>query len=230
MQRNFEKSAQFTASREGLYQCNRADPGNWTGGQVGHGALVGTMRGISAPVMVRWLHDPDMVSVRVMQSITQETFSAIARTLYWRAINGDELPAGVDLMLFDFAFNSGVARAAKQLQRVLGMDAKQIDGDIDDVTLEAVFNMSPGKVLETLSDKYRRKFQADLGVTVDGDIGPETINALFEQKCRWRVLIYALATQQEAAYRSFRGFPQFGRGWLGRLDARVQAALQLAYP
>lgn len=90
--------------------------------------------------------------------------------------------------------------------------------------------MSQGKVLETLSDKYRRKLQADLGVTVDGDIGPKTISALFEQKCRWRVLIYALATQQEAAYRSFRAFPQFGRGWLGRLDDRVQAALKLAYP
>lgn len=230
MQSNFEKSAQFTASCEGLYQCNRSDPGNWTGGQVGHGTLVGTMRGISAPVMVRWLHDPAMVTVRVMQSITQETFSAIARALYWRAINGDELPGGVDLMLFDFAFNSGVARAAKQLQRVLGMEATQIDGDIDEATVEAVFAMSQGKVLETLSDKYRRKLQADLGVVVDGTIGPKTINALFEQKCRWRVLIYALATQQEAAYRSFRAFPEFGHGWLGRLDARVQAALQLAYP
>lgn len=222
---NFDIAAQFTASREGLYQCLHSDAGNWTFGAVGQGNLVGTMRGISAPVMVRWLGDASMVTKSVMQSITQDQFDAIARSLYWRAINGDQLPAGLDLLLFDFAFNSGVARAAKQLQRILHLE--QIDGDIGELTLEAVLHAPVTEIILAMSDKYKRRLQDDLGVTSDGIIGPGTLKAIKAQDARLRALIYACASQQDAAYRSFKGFAQFGRGWLGRLDQRVEAAVSL---
>lgn len=35
-------------------------------------------------------------------------------------IHGDALPAGVDLVVFDGAVNSGLVQAAKWLQRALG--------------------------------------------------------------------------------------------------------------
>ena len=222
---NFDIAAQFTASREGLYQCLHSDAGNWTFGAVGQGNLVGTMRGISAPVMMRWLGDASMVTKSVMQSINQDQFDAIARSLYWRAINGDQLPAGLDLLLFDFAFNSGVARAAKQLQRILHLE--QIDGDIGELTLEAVLHAPVTEIILAMSDPYKRRLQDDLGVTSDGIIGPVTLKAIKAQDARMRVLIYACASLQDAAYRSFKGFAQFGRGWLGRLDQRVQAAVSL---
>ena len=80
MQTNFLTITEFTLGEEGLYQCLRADGGNWTGGLVGHGMLVGTMRGISAPTMVRWMGgSPTAVTARVMQSIDVPTFRAIAR-------------------------------------------------------------------------------------------------------------------------------------------------------
>jgi len=222
---NFDIAAQFTASREGRYQCLHSDAGNWTFGAVGQGNLVGTMRGISAPVMVRWLGDASMVTKSVMQSITQDQFNAIARCLYWRAINGDQLPAGLDLLLFDFAFNSGVARAAKQLQRILHME--QVDGDIGEETLETVLHAPVTDILLAVSERYRRRLQDDLGVASDGIIGPSTLRAIKDQNARIRSLIYACASQQEAAYRSFKNFTQFGQGWLGRLDLRVEAALSL---
>ncbi|WP_429956198.1 glycosyl hydrolase 108 family protein [Gluconobacter japonicus] len=224
---NFDIAAQFTASREGLYQCLHSDAGNWTFGAVGQGNLVGTMRGISAPVMVRWLGDASMVTKSVMQSITQDQFNAIARCLYWRAINGDQLPAGLDLLLFDFAFNSGVARAAKQLQRVLCMQPDEIDGDIGELTLEAVLHAPVQEITLALSDRYKRRLQDDLGVTSDGIIGPGTLKAIKAQDARTRALVYACASLQDASYRSFKGFAQFGRGWLGRLDQRVEAAVSL---
>ncbi len=62
----------------------------------------------------------------------------IYRTQYWNAIRGDELPAGVDLFLYDSAVNSGPFQAAKWLQRALRMN--DVDGHIGEATLAAVKN------------------------------------------------------------------------------------------
>ena len=45
---NFARCLAFTLRSEGGFTDNRADPGNWTGGQVGAGELRGTNFGISA--------------------------------------------------------------------------------------------------------------------------------------------------------------------------------------
>ncbi|GAB6968451.1 hypothetical protein JCM25156A_24890 [Komagataeibacter kakiaceti JCM 25156] len=67
MQTNFLTVTSFTLDEEGLYQCRRDDAGNWTGGVVGHGHLVGTMRGISALTMVRWMGgNPSSITNKVM--------------------------------------------------------------------------------------------------------------------------------------------------------------------
>jgi lysozyme family protein len=62
----------------------------------------------------------------------------IYRTQYWTAIRADELPAGIDLAMFDSAVNSGPFQAAKWLQRALRMD--DVDGHIGEATLAAVKN------------------------------------------------------------------------------------------
>ena len=46
--------------------------------------------------------------------------AAIYRTNYWNKVKGDELPAGLDLVAFDAAVNSGTYRAAKWLQSAVG--------------------------------------------------------------------------------------------------------------
>ena len=58
----------------------------------------------------------------------------IYRRLYWDTLRADELPAGIDLALFDFAVNAGPTRAARTLQGVLGCAA---DGRIGPMTLAA---------------------------------------------------------------------------------------------
>ena len=59
----------------------------------------------------------------------------IYRRQYWDAIRGDDLPDGVDFVVFDGAVNSGPGQSAKWLQRALGVEA---DGQIGMVTLDAL--------------------------------------------------------------------------------------------
>ena len=49
-------------------------------------------------------------------------------------MRGDELPAGVDYCVFDYAVNSGTGRAPKVLQRLLGIG---VTGRMDDATRRA---------------------------------------------------------------------------------------------
>lgn len=229
MQRNLSIASEFTASREGLYQCLRADPGNWTFGICGQGILVGTMRGISAPLMGRWVGDPHLVTAQMMKGVTSLDFQAIYSAMFWRALNAGALPDGVDLMLADFGFNSGVSRAAKQMQQIVGLTGGAVDGDIGEDTLFAIETAlkRPDVAAPFIAGDDARLLQHDLGVTQDGVIGPETLRQARTLGQGARVLIYAIASRQAAAYRSFRDFPTFGQGWIARLTARRAAALKL---
>jgi lysozyme family protein len=68
-------------------------------------------------------------------TIRQSEIEAIYRMNYWNTVRADELPAGVDYAVFDFAVNSGVNRAARYLQRAVGVAD---DGKIGPMTLAAV--------------------------------------------------------------------------------------------
>jgi lysozyme family protein len=154
MQTNFLPITDFTQKAEGLYQRLRSDPGNWTQGGVGHGSLVGTMRGISAPTMVRWMGgNPANVTVKVMQSIDEPTFRAIASAFYWRPLNCDALPAGIDAMVFDFGFNAGIRTAARLLQIALCVPDVAADGDIGPRTIAAVMDVTNGGNIQSLIDR-----------------------------------------------------------------------------
>ncbi|RUT27381.1 hypothetical protein C0V97_01020 [Asaia sp. W19] len=230
MRNNFPLIAQFTASYEGLYQASPSDAGNWTSGQLRVGRLVGTMRGISAPVMVQWCGDAKLVTAETMKTISDATFRAIYSALYWRPVAGDDLPGGIDLMLADFCFNSGVRRASNQLQQIIGMLKDEIDGNIGPETLAALAAVTPQTLAPWMRGVYAERLQKDLGVAVDGKIGPVTLDAAVRQGAVMRMVVYALAGRQEAAYRSFESFNIFGKGWLARLDARLTRALELLEP
>lgn len=59
----------------------------------------------------------------------------IYRRQYWNKVRGDDLPAGVDLVVFDGAVNSGPVQSIKWLQRALGIAA---DGMLGEATMAAV--------------------------------------------------------------------------------------------
>ena len=113
----------------------KADPG----GPTNHGITLETLRA--------WRGDPGL-SKEVLRAMPKAEAVEIYKAQYWAPVRGDELPAGVDLAVFDFAVNSGPGRAVKELQEVLGV--KQ-DGIIGLQTLDAVHRY-PGKEQTLISD------------------------------------------------------------------------------
>lgn len=60
----------------------------------------------------------------------------IYRNQYWDKVQGDDLPAGVDLVVFDGAVNSGPVQSIKWLQRALGVP--NVDGNLGEATMAAL--------------------------------------------------------------------------------------------
>lgn len=91
----------FIFQQEGGFTADPKDPGNWTGGAVGSGVLLGTKFGVAAN------SHPSLD----IEHLTREQASAIYKAEYWDAIGGDRLRPGEDLAVMDPAVNSGPAKA-----------------------------------------------------------------------------------------------------------------------
>jgi lysozyme family protein len=74
----------------------------------------------------------------------------IYRNAYWNVLRCDELPAGLDYAVFDYGVNSGVSRAAKVLQRLLGLTD---DGGVTDAVLAAVRKGNAADLAARLCDE-----------------------------------------------------------------------------
>ena len=70
-----------------------------------------------------------------VRALTRAEAREIYRARYWTPMRCAELPAGIDLMVFDFGVNAGPGRSVRLLQRCAGVAA---DGSIGPVTLAAV--------------------------------------------------------------------------------------------
>lgn len=107
-------------AQEGGYSDHPDDPGG------------ATMMGITRATLAAWRGVP--VTKADVRALTRDEAAAIYRVRYWNAVRGDDMPAGLDLAVFDFAVNSGASRAARSLQRALGVT---VDGLIGPETLAA---------------------------------------------------------------------------------------------
>ncbi len=73
-----------------------------------------------------------------------------------------------------------------------------------------------------------RFLQEALGVEIDGEIGPMTLDAARTADPRQALARYAAIRRQR--YRALPHFWRFGRGWLRRIDATLAAATRLIPP
>jgi lysozyme family protein len=93
-----------------------------------------------------------------MRDLPLDLAKQIYRREYWDAMRADELPAEARYVLFDGAVNSGVAQAARWLQRAVGVPA---DGVIGPKTIAAAAAID-GARLKAAVLAQRLRFMAGL--------------------------------------------------------------------
>lgn len=84
-----------------------------------------------------------------IKGMTRDRAAQIYRSDFWAPVRGDDLPAGLDLVAFDPAVNSGVSRGAKWLQQALGVTA---DGKIGAQTIAAARTANAEAVIDRACD------------------------------------------------------------------------------
>lgn len=155
MKENYAQALKQVLKYEGGKVDNPKDPG----GRTAYGVTQDTYNA--------WRKKQGLPNADVF-TISQSEVASIYKYEYWDAIRGDDLPSGVDFAVFDYAINSGVSKAAKTLQSVVG-------------------------------------------VTQDGQIGPQTIQAA-------KTYVAMAVTNKRLAFmQSLSIWSTFGKGWSARI-------------
>lgn len=135
----FARALPRVLAHEGGYVNDPHDPGGATNKGI-------TCRVYDAYRMRKGLPTRDV------RDIEGSEISGIYKLQYWDAVKGDELPPGLDYVLFDGAVNSGAAQSIKWLQRALGQVA--VDGQIGQATLAAITaHGDPSALVDAVCDR-----------------------------------------------------------------------------
>lgn len=133
---NYDASLARVLKHEGGYTNHPSDPG----GPTNFGITIHDYR--------RYIKTHGTAAdVRAM---TLADAAKIYRARYWHALRCDELPAGLDYAVFDYGVNSGIARAAKVMQRLLGIGS---GAAMTDAVVAAARGGSPSALIGRLCDE-----------------------------------------------------------------------------
>ncbi len=122
----FETCLAHVLAHEGGYVDHPADPGG------------ATNMGITRRTLAEWrgISPASALDKQEVRALTREEAARIYRARYWERCAADEMAAGLDLAVFDFAVNSGPDRAVRMLQTLLGVAADGIVGPLTRAQLE----------------------------------------------------------------------------------------------
>jgi lysozyme family protein len=140
---SYDEALTRLLAHEGGYSNHPSDPG----GPTNFGITLADYR----KYVKRNAGAADVRAMKVAEA------KAIYRSKYWNAMRGDELAAGVDYCLFDYAVNSGTGRAPKVLQRLLGRPAT---GRMDDATVRLANARDAKRLIGELCDERLRFLQS----------------------------------------------------------------------
>lgn len=135
MKDNWKKSFELMLASEGGYVNHPSDPGGMTN------------LGVTKRVWEEWVGRES--NEKEMRSLTKEMVEPLYKRKFWDACRCDDLPIGVDYLVFDMAVNAGVGRSAKLLQQCVGVSA---DGAIGPITITAVKAQDPEELVEKFSE------------------------------------------------------------------------------
>lgn len=124
---NFEPCLEQAFKHEGGYVDHPNDPGGATNYGITHLTLA-RERGVSS------------VTKTQVKNLSKLEAGKIYRRSYWDPVRGDDLPHGIDLVVFDGGINSGPRRGAQWMQRALGVPD---DGKVGNQTITAAKAADP---------------------------------------------------------------------------------------
>lgn len=195
MKSNFDACLAETLSHEGGWADDPDDSGG------------ATMKGVTIGAFAQF--KGRKVTKAELRAISDADLRAIYRRKYWDKVRGDDLPAGLDLVAFDAAVNSGPARGTRWLQQALGVAA---DGKIGPVTLDAAQKADAGFIIERALNN-RMAFLRKLGNWWKFGKGwTARVDAI-------RAAALRMASQADAA--DFREIAADRPGWLASLITTI---------
>lgn len=106
MKSNFDRSLALVLKHEGGWADHPSDPGG------------ATMKGVTLGTYRRYINAKGTKDD--LRRITNAQLAAVYKRHYWDKVGADGLASGVDYAAFDFAVNSGPARARSYLLRAIG--------------------------------------------------------------------------------------------------------------
>lgn len=158
MKDNFDKCLEFVLDIEGGFSDNPKDPGGPTFNGI-------TQRTFNAAVAQNKWPPRALSSATGLSDTWKSQRDQIYRDQYWDSIKGDDLPAGVDLVLFDGSVNSGASQSVKFLQKALGVTT---DGQIGQMTLAALSAILYPRLIEKICEARRDFLRANKNFSTFG--------------------------------------------------------------
>lgn len=143
MNSNFDRCFQHTLKEEGGYVNNPKDPGGRTN------------LGVTQTAWEAYVGHP--VTEQDMRDLTPAIVKPFYQKRYWNVCRCDDLPSGVDLVVFDIAVNAGPGRASRFLQEAVGAT---VDGAIGDRTLGAVKSFGANTLINKISDRRESYYRS----------------------------------------------------------------------
>lgn len=149
MRQNYELALKRVLAYEGGKVDDPHDPG----GRTAYGITQNTY---NASRKLKGLPTQDVYK------ITSEEVAEIYQRDYWNRMKCDDMPSGVDLLLFDGGVNSGNVQSVKWLQRALNDGGARlgVDGQLGPQTMAAVEECSPEAVIRAMATRRLAFLQA----------------------------------------------------------------------
>jgi lysozyme family protein len=143
MKNSWDRCFDMVIAHEGGYVDHPSDPGGATN--------LGCTKAVWEQFVGHAVTKDDI------KALTKEDVKPLYKKRYWDAIHGDSIPSGLDYCLFDCAINSGVGRAAKFIQQIVGVPA---DGAIGNNTVTAINQINPITLINEFSEKRQAFLEA----------------------------------------------------------------------
>jgi len=142
MQSNWKQAFEQMLASEGGFTDDERDNGN----KLPDGRKGSTMLGVT---QFNWeQHIGHQVTHEQMKKLTPADVEPLYKKKYWDAVRADELPSGIDYMVFDMGVNAGPGRSIKLLQTAVGVPA---DGGLGPISMKAVLAADPVELIEKFS-------------------------------------------------------------------------------